>query len=103
MLVKTRQPISKIESELKKANSMVSDDIKNSYIDINDSGVFGLFTKKNIKAGTIICEVPEELLNTKFSYINISDNYNLALKGSPAMVEAICDIEEHDELLIDQK
>lgn len=52
-----KQSIFVIEKELKKISQSVSDDIKNSYIDINSNGTFGLFAKKPIQAGAILCEL----------------------------------------------
>ena len=98
-----KQSIFVIEKELKKISQSVSDDIKNSYIDINSNGTFGLFTKKPIQAGAILCEVPKESLNTKFNYINISNDFNVVLMKEPLRVEAIKNIEEHDEILINEK
>lgn len=98
-----KQSIFAIEKELKKISQSVSDDIKNSYIDINSNGTFGLFAKKPIQAGAILCEVPKENINTKFSYINTSNDFNVALMRDPLRVEAIKNIDEHDEILIDQK
>ena len=74
-----KQSIFVIEKELKKISQSVSDDIKNSYIDINSNGTFGLFAKKPIQAGVILCEVSKESLNTKFNYINISNDFNVVL------------------------
>lgn len=98
-----KQSIFVIEKELKKISQSVSDDIKNSYIDINSNGTFGLFAKKPIQAGVILCEVPKESLNTKFNYINISNDFNVILMKEPLRVEAIKNIEEHDEILINEK
>lgn len=98
-----KQSIFVIEKELKKISQSVSDDIKNSYIDINSNGTFGLFAKKPIQAGAILCEVPKESLNTKFNYINISNDFNVVLMKEPLRVEAIKNIEEHDEILINEK
>ena len=92
-----------VETELRRINESVSDDIKNSYIDINSNGTFGLFAKKPIQAGAILCEVPKESLNTKFNYINISNDFNVVLMKEPLRVEAIKNIEEHDEILINEK
>lgn len=98
-----KQSIFVIEKELKKISQSVSNDIKNSYIDINSNGTFGLFTKKPIQAGAILCEVPKENINTKFNYINISNDFNVVLMKEPLRVEAIKNIEEHDEILINEK
>ena len=46
-----------IENELRKINERIIDNIRNTYIDISPIHGFGLFAKKPIQAGAILCEL----------------------------------------------
>ena len=46
-----------IENELRKINERIVDNIRNTYIDISSIHGFGLFAKKPIQAGAILCEL----------------------------------------------
>ena len=134
-----KQSIFVIEKELKKISQSVSDNIKNTYIDISPIHGFGLFAKKPIQAGAILCELDGQKMDwahyeklrktinlgeyqdyifmewnaldtktllvrafrTKYSYINHSKTPNVEVKYNPTRIEAVKDIGEHDELVID--
>ena len=46
-----------IENELRRINERIIDNIRNTYIDISSIHGFGLFVKKAIPAGTVLCEL----------------------------------------------
>jgi len=46
-----------VETELRRINERIVDNIKNTYIDISPIHGFGLFAKKPIQAGAILCEL----------------------------------------------
>ena len=46
-----------VETELRRINDRIIDNIRNTYIDISSIHGFGLFTKKAIPAGTVLCEL----------------------------------------------
>lgn len=46
-----------IENELRRINERIIDNIRNTYIDISPIHGFGLFAKKPIQAGAILCEL----------------------------------------------
>lgn len=46
-----------IENELRRINERIIDNIRNTYIDISSIHGFGLFAKKPIQAGAILCEL----------------------------------------------
>jgi nuclear protein SET len=134
-----KHSIHAIESELRRINERTINNIKDTYIDISSIHGFGLFAKKVIPAGTVLCELdgqkmdwahyeklrktinlgeyqdyifmewnalsPKTLLvrafRTKYSYINHSKTPNVEVKYNPIRIEAIQDIDEHDELVID--
>ena len=126
-------------SVVKSINQRIVDNIKNTYIDISSIHGFGLFAKKPIQAGAILCELDGQKMDwdhyeklrktinlgeyqdyifmewnaldtktllvrafrTKYSYINHSKAPNVEVKYNPTRIEAVKDIGEHDELVID--
>lgn len=46
-----------VETELRRINDRIVDNIRNTYIDISSIHGFGLFAKKPIQAGAILCEL----------------------------------------------
>ena len=110
-----------VETELRRINERIIDNIKNTYIDISSIHGFGLFAKKPIQAGAILCELDgqkmdwnhyEKLRKTInlgeyqdyiFMEWNALDPKTLLVRAkySPIRIEVIKDIGEHDELVID--